>query len=139
MNKTQPSTTTALGTITFFDKDEDHRVLNVPAAGSDTTVRLQMGAFVARQIHMISIPSAATITWNSKTMVGGKPAWWITLKTTHAPSELEKADIDQYVNRNEADTFIRTALGILVLQKHGIAKRDDLGEVIVKVSAGRLR
>lgn len=136
MNPTQPSTVTAAGIITVYDKDDKYRSMNVPDAGSNTTVRLDLTGLTARKIHMIGIPSAATITWNSKDRVDGIPKWWITLKTTHAPSNLDKADIDQYVNRNAKDTFIRTGLGILVIDKSETpAGIDTLGEVVVKISA----
>ncbi|MEN5217647.1 hypothetical protein ABE484_17440 [Pseudomonas pudica] len=136
MKSIQASTDKTGGIITIYDKDDDYRSLSVPPAGSDVTVRLAADGLKARKIHMIDIPSAATITWNSKEYVDGKPKWWITLKTTHAPAELDKADIDQYVNRNAKDTFIRTGLGILVLDKsETTANPDSLGEVVVKISA----
>lgn len=126
----------AAGIITIYDKDEVHRVLNVPDAGSGQTVHLDLPDFAAREIHMIGIPSAATITLNSKDVVNGEPKWWLKLKTTHQPAELAKADIDQYVNRNEKDTFIRAGLGILVIDKsEEPAEIDTLGKITVKVSA----
>ncbi|MFK2914623.1 hypothetical protein [Pseudomonas sp. 3HC3] len=134
MKATQSKTTS--GIITIYDKEDAHRVLNVPDAGSGQTVHLDLPGFAARKIHMIGIPSAATITLNSKDYVGDKPKWWLELKTTHQPAELAKADIDQYVNRNEKDTFIRAGLGILVIDKSKEpAEMDTLGKITVKVSA----
>ncbi|MGK0151845.1 MULTISPECIES: hypothetical protein [Pseudomonas] len=138
MNPTQPDTAKTAGTITVYTTNNDHRAYEVPAEGSDQTVRFSLDGFKARQIHMIGIPSAATITWESKDRVDGKPKWWVTFKTTHSPSSLEKNDIDQYVTRNAKNSFVRTALGILVVDKsENAADRDTLGEIIVKVSAPR--
>lgn len=136
MKLTQGNTGKTGGIITIYDRNDDYRSLSVPPAVSDVTVRLAAGDLKARKIHMIDIPSAATITWKSKELVDGKPKWWITLKTTHAPAELDKADIDQYVNRNAKNSFIRTGLGILVIDKsETAANTDSLGEVVVKISA----
>ncbi|GLO52759.1 hypothetical protein PPUN110474_41600 [Pseudomonas putida] len=138
MNPTQPDSTKTAGTITVYTSNDDHRAYEVPAEGSDKTVHFSLSGFKARQIHMIGIPSAATITWESKDRVDGKPKWWVTFKTTHSPSSLDKNDIDQYVNRNAKNSFVRTGLGILVVDKsEQTANRDTLGEIIVKVSAPR--
>lgn len=138
MNPTQPDTARTAGTITVYTSNDDHRAYEVPAEGSDKTVQFSLNGFKARQIHMSGIPSAATITWESKDRVDGKPKWWVTFKTTHSPSSLAKNDIDQYVNRNAKNSFIAAALGLLVVDKsEQTADRDTLGEIIVKVSAPR--
>ncbi|MFJ4354104.1 hypothetical protein ACIPZ5_24845 [Pseudomonas sp. NPDC089428] len=138
MNPKQPDTAKTAGTITVYTTNDDHRAYEVPAEGSDWSKTFSLSGFKARQIHMIGIPSAATITLESRDRVDGKPKWWVTFKTTHSPSVLDKNDIDQYVNRNAKNSFIRTALGFLVVDKsEQPADRDTLGEIIVKVSAPR--
>ncbi|MFK0035700.1 hypothetical protein [Pseudomonas monteilii] len=143
MTMSRQHSPSATGTITVYEKVDnegggDSRALIVEGAGSDKRQVLEMGGFSARKIHMINIPSATTIELQSKAMEGDAPKWWIKLKTTHAPSDLDQHDIDQYVNRNGKGSFIPTALGILVVDKSkNQATRDSLGRIIVQTSAGR--
>lgn len=133
----------ATGTITVYETVNnegggDYRELIVEAAGSDKKHVLEIGGFRARKIHMINIPSATTIELQSRTMEGDTPKWWIKLKTTHAPSDLDQNDIDGYVNRFSKGSFIPTGLGILVVDKsENSATRDSLGTIIVQTSASR--
>nr|WP_314618159.1 hypothetical protein [uncultured Pseudomonas sp.] len=138
MSTPKQQSSMAAGIITVYDEEEKFKSLNVPDAGSNTTVTLEMDDLKARQIHMIGLPSAATITLESKDKENnGTPKWWMKLKTTHAPSYLEQEHIDQYVNRNAPGNFIRTALGMLVIGKSTTdATPDTLGTVTISTSAG---
>lgn len=116
----------------------DYRSWTIGGEGSDEPYHLTISGIKARKIHMVNIPSATTIELQSKDMNGDVPVWWMKLKTTHAPSDLQLYDIDQYVNRYVKGDFIITALGMLVVDKSTTpAARDSLGRIIVKTSAGR--
>lgn len=138
MNTTKSNNVTSSGIITVYDEKEKHEAFNVPEAGSGKIETFFIKDIKPLKIHMIGIPSAATIYLRSKkSNSDGTPEWWMSLKTTNASSHLDEGHIDQYVNRNAKDSFIRTALGMLVIDKSDKpATPETLGSITIQVSDG---
>ncbi|QHG63925.1 hypothetical protein [Pseudomonas putida] len=136
MKPTQLNTDTLNGVITVYDKDEDHLALIIPEEGADKTVTLYLDKFKARSIHMVRLPSAATVTLMSDDPPS-KGGWLLKFKTCHRPSQLSRdpVDIDQLANRYEVNNFYPPGLGFLIVEKKGKSTRDTLAQIDVVVSA----
>ncbi len=130
------------GAIQVIDGDGNFKNLDVPDAGSDTIVTLDLTSGDTKlsdpkKIQFSNLPSAATIKLESRRKSGDKPRWWMTIKTTHQLTFLEKEqDIIYIVNSYSTNSFIHEGLGCLVIDKsERPAEAGTLGYVKVKVSA----
>ncbi|MCO7514909.1 hypothetical protein NJF44_08305 [Pseudomonas guariconensis] len=125
--------------IIWTSEEQESYTFHLPESGSGETVvfDIEEKTEEPRFIEMSGIPSAAIITLASRDKdENDQPKWWVTWKTTHAPSMLRRFEVYYFGNSYIEGDFIIEGLGILVTKKSTEeVKRDGLGSITVEISA----
>ena len=114
------------GVIMVTNPDQAFDELIIPEKYGETFT-LTVLISKPRKIQFSDIPSASIITLSGYN-------WSLKLKTTHHPAGLEPNDIDYYARTYDNNAFIKEGLGVVVMEKTGVAARDSLEKVVVTLS-----
>ena len=114
------------GVIMVTNPDQAFDELIIPEKYGETFT-LTVLISKPRKIQFSDIPSASIITLSGYN-------WSLKLKTTHHPAGLEPNDIYYYARTYDNNAFIKEGLGVVVMEKTGVAARDSLEKVVVTLS-----